>query len=181
MNKFPTLICFLHISLIVLNSCGSKSSSEIKATNVESKQESTTADDGAGESQKEPESIDLNDTIDSTMVRVIDMKCAISVIPDTSWLNKQQEKLGEKWEEIAMDNAFYGTIAHKKLDSIGIPIINGKRSKHILLFVFENKEEYQIDLRELGNAWGYFLFNQRDKPTFWHNTHFDNELSEIFD
>jgi hypothetical protein len=125
MNKLPALICFLLVSLVFLNSCNSKSSFEIEATKVELKQESTTADDGASESQNEPESIDLNDTIDSTMVRVIDMKCAISVIPDTSWLNKQQEKLGEKW--------------------------------------------------------GYFLFNQRDKPTFWHNTHFDNELSEIFD
>lgn len=117
---------------------------------------------------------------DTSQIRLIDQVCAISVIPDTSWINLQQEEYGEDWVEVVSDIQYYQYLATDTLEKSGIPILQASREKRYVKFIKVDKSSYTIDLTKMADAWGLLLFNAEDNPVFWMGTDIDRELKEIF-
>jgi hypothetical protein len=112
---------------------------------------------------------------------LIDKVCAVSVIPDTTWINKQQKLMPEDdWNTIVSDNQYYQQIATDTLEKIGIPTIFAPRDKRYIKFLKNNGNECNIDLYKLIDAWGLILFNGIDNPVLWSSTEIDKEIKEIY-
>lgn len=117
---------------------------------------------------------------DTSQTRLIDKICAISVIPDTSWINKQQREMGDDWNEVVSDNQYYEQIAIDTLEKLDIPTFFAAREKRFVNFTKKDKSSFMIDLTKMKDAWGLILFNGIDNPVLWSSTEIDDELKEIF-
>ncbi|WP_321322525.1 hypothetical protein [Labilibaculum sp.] len=117
---------------------------------------------------------------DTAQIRLINKICAISVIPDTSWINKQQIEMGDDWNEVVSDNQYYDQLAIDTLEKLDIPTFFAPREKRFINFVKTDKSSYMIDLTKMKDAWGLILFNGIDNPVLWSNTDIDSELKEIY-
>ena len=117
---------------------------------------------------------------DTSQIRLIDKICAISVIPDTSWINQQQMEMGNDWNEVVSDNQYYEQLAIDTLEKLDIPISFAAREKRFVNFIKEDKSSFMIDLAKMNDAWGLILFNGTDNPVLWSSTEIDDELNEIF-
>lgn len=117
---------------------------------------------------------------DTSQFRLIDKVCAISVIPDTSWINKQQKEMGDDWNEVLSDNQYYEYLAKDTLEKLDIPTFFAPRKKRFLKFIKSDKSSFTIDLTKMEDAWGLILYNGVDNPVLWCSTDIDTELEEIF-
>ncbi|MDQ1772778.1 hypothetical protein GQR60_18175 [Labilibaculum sp. A4] len=117
---------------------------------------------------------------DTSKIRLINKICAISVIPDTSWINKQQKEMGDDWNEVVSDNQYYDQLAIDTLKSLDIPTYFAPREKRFINFIKEDKSNFMVDLTKMKDAWGLILFNGFDNPVLWSNTDIDSELKEIY-
>ncbi len=117
---------------------------------------------------------------DTAQIRLINKSCAISVIPDTSWINKQQVEMGDDWNEVVSDNQYYDQLAIDTLEKLDIPTFFAPREKRFINFVKADKSNYIIDLTKMKDAWGLILFNGIDNPVLWSNTDIESELKEIY-
>ena len=119
-------------------------------------------------------------TTDTSLIRLIDTICAISVIPDTLWINQQQREMGDDWNEIVSDNQYYQQLAIDTLEKQDIPTFFAAREKRFVNFIKEDNSNFMIDLTKMKDAWGLILFNGIDNPVLWSSTDIDDELKEIF-
>lgn len=117
---------------------------------------------------------------DTSQIRLINKKCAISVIPDTLWINQQQKEIGDDWNEVVSDNQYYEQLAIDTLEKLDIPTFFAAREKRFVNFIKEDKSSFMIDLAKMNDAWGLILFNGKDNPVLWSSTEIDDELNEIF-
>ena len=117
---------------------------------------------------------------DTSQFRLIDKLCAISIIPDTSWINKQQNEMGEDWNEVVSDNQYYEYLAKDTLEKLDIPTFFASREKRFLKFIKSDNSSFTIDLAKMEDAWGLILYNGIDNPVLWSSTDIDAELEEIF-
>ncbi len=117
---------------------------------------------------------------DTTQIKTIDKVCAISVIPDTSWINKQQQEMGDDWNEVVSDNQYYEQLAIDTLEKLDIPNFFAPREKRFINFVKTDNSSFMIDLTKMKDAWGLILFNGTDNPVLWSSTDIDDELKEIY-
>lgn len=117
---------------------------------------------------------------DTSRFRLIDKVCAISVIPDTSWINNQQNEMGDDWNEVVSDNQYYEYLAMDTLEKLDIPTFFAPREKRFLKFIKSDKSNFTIDLTKMEDACGLILYNGVDNPVLWSSTDIDNELEEIF-
>jgi len=117
---------------------------------------------------------------DTSQVKLIDVVCAVSVLPDTLWINKMQKEIGEDWREIASDNNYYNHLAKDTLKKLDIPTFYARRDKRFIRFVKADNSNFIIDLSKMKDAWGLILFNKMDNPVFWSSTDIDSEIKEIF-
>jgi len=119
-------------------------------------------------------------TTDTSLIRLIDTICAISVIPDTLWINQQQREMGDDWNEIVSDNQYYQQLAIDTLEKQDIPTFFAAREKRFVNFIKEDNSNFMIDLTKMKDAWGLILFNGIDNPVLWSSTDIDDELKEIY-
>jgi len=119
-------------------------------------------------------------TDDTSQVRLIDKICAVSVIPDPSWINQQQKEMGDNWNEVVSDNQYYEYLAKDTLEKLDIPTSFASREKRFIRFVKADKSDFTIDLTKMKDAWGLILFNGNDNPVLWSSTDIDEELKEIY-
>ena len=117
---------------------------------------------------------------DTSQIRLVDKICAISVIPVTTWINAQQEEMGESWIEVAGDNQYYNQLAIDTLEALEIPTNFAPREKRFVKFIKTDKTDFTIDLTKMKDAWGLILFNGTDNPVYWSSTDIDSELKEIY-
>lgn len=117
---------------------------------------------------------------DTSQIRLINKICAISVIPDTLWINKKQIEMGDDWNEVVSDNQYYAQLAIDTLEKLDIPTFFAPREKRFINFEKADKSNYVIDLTKMKDAWGLILFNGIDNPVLWSNTDIDSELKEIY-
>ncbi|RPJ66200.1 MAG: hypothetical protein EHM20_17575 [Alphaproteobacteria bacterium] len=118
---------------------------------------------------------------DTNNIKPIKDICAISVIPDTSWINSKQRSMPEdEWNTIVSDNQFYEQIAIDTLEKLDIPTLFAPREKRYIKFLKSNGKECFLDLGKMYNAWGLILFNGNDDPVLWSSTDIDNEIKEIY-
>lgn len=111
----------------------------------------------------------------------IEQVCAVSVIPDTDWINKQQKSMNENdWNTIVSDYQYYEMIATDTLEKLMIPVIYASRNKRFITFVKINGEKFTIDFLKMKDAWGLILFNRTDNPVLWRSTGIDDELKIIY-
>ncbi|WP_209405412.1 hypothetical protein [Pseudozobellia sp. WGM2] len=195
----------LGLSLILtLNSCQSnqknKTENQLEAndnidstakaeTVEESKQADTdtlTVQDGQLEDERSQSHIKLDfakaivHINDTSQVRLIDEICAISVIPDTSWINKKQLEMGDNWDEVVSDNQYYEQVAIDTLEKLDIPTFYAPREKRYIRLIKADESDFTIDLTKMEKAWGLILFNGNDNPVLWSGTEIDAELKEIY-
>lgn len=121
--------------------------------------------------------IKINDTSE---IRLVEKICAISVIPDTSWINEKQKEMGDDWNEVVSDNQYYEQLAIDTLEKLSIPTIFAPREKQYINFVKTDNSSFTIDLTKMKDAWGLILFNGEDDPVLWSSTKIDDELKEIY-
>lgn len=117
---------------------------------------------------------------DTSMLRLFDKACAVSVLPDTSWINKQQQKLGSDWDIVVDDNIYYDRMANDTLEINNIPTYIAPREKRFIRFVKADKSGFTIDLTKMPDAWGLILFNGHDNPVFSNSIDIANALKEIY-
>jgi hypothetical protein len=117
---------------------------------------------------------------DTTQIRLIDKVCAISVIPDTNWINKQQGEMGDNWNEVVSDNEYYKQMALDTLEKLDIPTYFASREKRFINFIKADKTSFIIDLTKMKDAWGLILFNANDNPVLWGSTDIYDELKSIY-
>lgn len=124
----------------------------------------------------------INDKInDSKNTLVIDKVCAVSISPDTNWVNNQQKTMSESdYNTVIMDNLNYESSAMDTLSKLNIPTIPALRNKKYIKFIKDNGIEYYIDLNKMIDAQGLILFNKIDNPVLWHSDLIDDELKEIY-
>jgi hypothetical protein len=122
-----------------------------------------------------------NEIIDYGYI-VFDTVCAIGIIPDTSWINKEQKSMDESdWNTIVSDNGYYQYIAIDTLEKCNIQIKSASRDYgRFIKLIKSNGNEFVIDLWKIKDAWGLILFNEIDNPVLWSSTDIENELSEIY-
>ncbi len=124
--------------------------------------------------------ISTNKINDTSNIRLIDKICAISVIPDTSWTNKQQKEMGDDWNDVVSDHQYYEQLAIDTLKKLDIPTFFAPREKRYINFIKADKPNLTIDLTKMQDAWGLILFNGTDNPVLWSSTDIDDGLKEIF-
>ncbi len=117
---------------------------------------------------------------DTSQIKLVNTICAISVIPDTSWINKMQDEMGDDWNEVVSDNQYYEQLAIDTLEKLDIPTFFAPRDKRFINFVKADKSNFMIDLTKMKDAWGLILFNGVDNPVLRSNTDIDSELKEIY-
>lgn len=118
---------------------------------------------------------------DTSQLLLIDTLCAISVNPDTSWINLQQNEMGNDWNEVVSDNQYYEYLAIDTLEKLDIPTFFAPRKKRFIKFIKSDKSSFTIDLKKMKDAWGLILFNSQDNPVLCRSTDIDKELKEIFE
>jgi hypothetical protein len=117
---------------------------------------------------------------DSSQISVIDEICAVSIMPDTTWINQQQLKMGDNWDEIVSDNLYYEHLAIEALKKNEIPTFYNLREKRYIRFIKIDNSSVLIDLTKMKDGWGLILFNGDDNPVLWSDTDIDEELKEIY-
>jgi len=117
---------------------------------------------------------------DTSQLRMIDKVCAISVIPDTTWINRQQNEMGDDWNEVVSDIQYYEYLAKDTLEKLNIPTFFAPREKRFIKFIKSDHSSFTIDLTKMEDAWGLILFNGEDNPVLWSSTDIDSEIKEIF-
>ncbi len=117
---------------------------------------------------------------DTSQLRIVNEECAISIIPDTTWINKQQKEMGENWNEVLSDNEYYEYLAEDTLKKLDIPTFFAPREKRFIKFIKSDKSSFIIDLTKMEDAWGLILFNGEDNPVLWESTDIENEIKEIY-
>lgn len=117
---------------------------------------------------------------DTNQIHLFDEVCAISIIPDTNWINKQQKELGSDWNEIVSDKVYYEGLATDTLNKIDIPTIFASRDKQFICFIKSDKSTFMLDFAKMVDAWGLILFNGKENPVLWSSTDIDYEIQEIF-
>ncbi len=117
---------------------------------------------------------------DTSQLMQVNKECAISVMPDTLWINKQQNEMGEDWNEVVSDKEYYEYMAEDTLEKLDIPIFFAPREKRFIKFIKSDKSSILIDQAKMKDAWGLKLFNGEDNPVLWESTDIDSELKEIF-
>ncbi len=153
---------------------------EKKHTGKSTKHQQPT-DDGKYQMNKKLDFARINVNIkDTSLVRLIDKICAVSVLPDTSWINKQQQKLGSDWDIVVGDNEYYNQLAIDTLNINNIPTYFAPREKRFIRFVKADKSSFTIDLAKMPDAWGLILFNGHDNPVLSNSTDIPYELKEIY-
>ena len=121
------------------------------------------------------------ETGDTSKITVVNKICAISVIPDTSWLSEQQNSMDDgDWNTIAGDEDYYESIASDTLEKIGIPTIFVSRKKQFIRFIKANGQSITLDFQKMKDAWGLILFNRIDDPVLWNSTDIGEEIKEIY-
>lgn len=118
--------------------------------------------------------------IHTSQIRLIDKICAISVLPDTLWIDKLQREMGDDWDEVLFDIEYYEYLAIDTLEKLSIPTFYASREKRYINFIKADKSSYIIDLTKMKDAWGLILFNGTENPVFWNSTDIDTELKEIY-
>ena len=122
-----------------------------------------------------------NDQVSDTAKFVlIDKASAISVMPDSDWMEKAQAKAGENWVEIISDHDYYTMQALDTLKVLGIPNLTVDRAKRYIKFKKQDETIADIDLHKIKDAWGLVLFNGTDVPVFWSSTDIDKEIETVF-
>ena len=118
---------------------------------------------------------------DTSQISIFDTVCAVSVIPDTSWLTKRQSEVPEDhWDEIVSGAAYYDYMAQMALQEHNIPTYYVPREKRYVKFIKADNSYFMIDLTKMLDAWGLILFNGKDSPILWHDTDVDRELKEYY-
>jgi len=113
-------------------------------------------------------------------ISIFDTVCAVAVIPDTTWINKQQDEMGDDWNEVVSDNQYYEYIARETLDNHNIQSFFAPREKQYVKFIKSDNTSFILDLTKMEDAWGLILFNGKDNPVLWSSTDIDSELKEIY-
>jgi hypothetical protein len=119
--------------------------------------------------------------IDTSILQLITEVCAVSVIPDTTWINQQQREMGDDWNEIVFDNQYYQQLATDTLEALNIPTyFVPRRANRYIKFIKADNSTFMIDLTKMKDAWGLILFNKIDDPVLWSSKDIDLEIKEIY-
>ena len=117
---------------------------------------------------------------DNSQIKIVDSVCAVSVIPDTVWINKRQKEMGDSWIEVVSDNEYYHSLATDTLEKLNIPTSFAPREKRYITFIKNDDSNFTIDLTKMKDAWGLILFNGTDNPVYLSSTDIDDEIKEIY-
>lgn len=119
--------------------------------------------------------------VDTSECHVYTKVCAVSVIPDTTWLGQQQRSMSEdSWNAVVDDQQYYEQMAIDTLNKLKIPDEFSSREKRYIMFVKFDKTEFIIDLCKIKDAWGLILFNGVDNPILWGGTDISKQLKDIY-
>src|ERR1051325_5377702 len=174
----------LLFSLVVLSACSNNASTTQKS---EAKDTTTVRNPEKEEEadirpyypmDAERTDIQLNDTAKFYTVSEI---CAVSIFPDTSWINEQQRSMPESdWNTVADDNSFYISQGEDSLEKINIPVQYRMNDKQYIRFIKKDKSEFIIDKSKMKDKWGLILFNGKDDPVFWWGDDIGIAVREIY-
>ena len=180
------------LTLIILISCHNKSNSLISHETVDSGQvlinNNSNTQNKSAVSDKFKSHIKLDfaankDKInDTNNILTIDKVCAITIDPDTNWINNQQKTMDEgTWNESALSNSECEQTATDTLTKYKIPTVYASRVKRYIKFCKKDWSEYIIDLNKMPDAWGLILFNKTDNPDLWYCSDIDEGLKEVYE
>lgn len=127
------------------------------------------------------EDLRVDSNIDSSLYYKVNSKCAIAVIPDTSWINEQQRSMSEdEWNTIVGDRQYYQSLAEETLETNGIKVVYRFNERRYIRFVKRNGRTFTIDRAKKEDLWGLILFNGKDDPVLWHDTDITKVVKEIY-
>jgi hypothetical protein len=118
---------------------------------------------------------------DTSLFYLINTSCAITILPDTNWINKQQQSMSEDtWNTIVDDNQFYESLAIEKLKAKGIKVTYIDYDKRYIKFKKSNNQYFVIDRNKTPEFWGFILFNGIDNPVFWKGDDISKTIKEVY-
>ena len=118
---------------------------------------------------------------DTSLQYIIDKECAISIMPDTSWINEQQQSMGEDdWSTIVDDHQFYEAQATDTLQAYNITTIFKDNDRRYIAFKKRGGGIFTIDRAKMKDSWGLILFNGKDNPVLWLSTEIDDAVREVY-
>jgi hypothetical protein len=123
--------------------------------------------------------IELTDT---SQFHLIKGECAVTIMPDTTWLREYRESMPEdSWNEIISDNQYYESLATDTLELKGIQVFYGLNyNKRYIKFKKTNDSYFTIDKTKMKDSWGIILFNGHDDPVIWSSTFIGDALRDIY-
>jgi len=166
---------FICVPLLVLISCsGPKETSEVNDNNTAAEEVSSISSLLKAEVETVPG--------DTSKFITIEEKGAISILPDTIWMNDQQKSMDEDtWMTIVDDHVYYDSEAIDTLESIGVKTISpDTNQKQYLKFKLEGGREFSVDLRKVPGAWGFILFNGKDVPELYPSIDVSAVMDSVF-
>jgi len=123
----------------------------------------------------------VGDISDTNQFFLIDKSCAITIIPDTNWVNEQQKSMSEDdWNTIVDDHQYYESLAEDTLKSYGIDVLYKDANRRFIKFRKENNQNFIIDRQKMRDSWGLILFNGIDNPVLWGSTDIRDAIKDIY-
>ncbi len=119
--------------------------------------------------------------LDTIIKKHIYNQCAITVSPDTNWINEQQSSMSEdSWMELVNDIIYYQSIAVETLQANDIDVIN--KVDHVQHFYFHKSDSslYEIPRDSLRDKWGLLLFNGTNDPQYWEGVDIESQIKNYF-
>jgi hypothetical protein len=102
--------------------------------------------------------------LDTADFHLIDITCAILVLPSEKQIELMEKEYGEDFSTIADDNGFYQAHAMEVLDSIGITTVIASNRRYLRL-VDGNGREWTLDIRQKGApGWNLIFHSVNRKP-----------------
>lgn len=167
------------LGTILIAGCSQKPTNNQTVTKEESPKTENSSDEYPN--YKSLDFARVEEVKDTSMFYLVDKICAISVLPDTSWLNTQQKSMSEDaWNTIIDDHTYYESLATDTLKLKGIETYYKDDKKRFIVFKKSDNTFYTIDRSKMKDIWSLILFNGNDNPVIWSGLFIGGAYKEIY-